>query len=234
MSMETMGVPNAPIKKEQNVIDEFTLTEISAEEARDVLSRTEIHGDTFNGKELTTNILKIEGLSPSSKVVLENGVTCFFSDLYDTEHNGRVAVVAYVKNNGNYFARTYYLSNSQGVWRYLPSYLKKEDGGIFWYNKGHGEESVTIPVVFQKALADIRDKKTPKNVSDAEFIFAGTARDAVNRDSEKGTYSREVDSMPQIFPTKKFYGRSKTNPENLKLEAGQSPDFSKVVASWTT
>jgi hypothetical protein len=213
-------------KKPEN---EFKVEAVETEEAIKVLNNTFIHSDPYNGRELTVAILEKEGLVPTHKVSLENGTVCLFSDIYKSL-NGRVAVVAYVKDGKNYVARTYYLSNSHGVWRYLPSYRGGVDGKkINWFNKGYGEESITLPIAFQKALADMRSSRETKVVSEPEFVFAGTARNISNSYLE--TYRLEVDLAPRHLQGP-FYGDKKSDPGNLDITSKQAPDFTKVVTSW--
>ena len=143
--------------------------------------------------------------------------------------SGRIAVVSYVEKDGEITAYSYYRSDSQGVWRFLPDYTIKENGKIKWAGKGYGEESVTLPIELQKTLSTttkekIRLKRNP------EFIFAGTAK-RFGREF-KGYYN-EVESSPKKL-NGNFYPKynEKIPPEQMILTDNESPDFSKLITSW--
>lgn len=118
------------------------------------------------------------------------------------------------------------------MWRYLPDYTTRE-GKINWFGKGHGEESVTLPFAFQKALSEVTDQRVLK-VQNPDLVFAGTSRKAW-RESDLKTYYKEVDAHPvklngDIYPE----GHDKIPPSEVGLGPnGQEPDFKRVVASWT-
>lgn len=219
--------PQGLPKNERKIGNEFQLQTLTSKEAAVILSKTEIHATKFLGKDLTVEILKKEGLAPRYKVAIENGPTCFLSVAYESD-NGRVGVVAYVEKDGAIVARSYYRSNSQGIWRYLPSYQTRGTK-INWYNKGYGEASITVPVVLQKTLAEISAREAPLRVTDSNFILAGTARNMAEAELE--TYRGEVNMMPQLLKGSS-YKQEKVNPVNLELNLKQYPDFSKLVTSW--
>ena len=73
-------------------------------------------------KKLKVNDLKRAGLSPPRhKVEIENA-TILISQIFKI--GARVAVIGYVKegDSDKYIARSYYISQSQGIWEYLPFY----------------------------------------------------------------------------------------------------------------
>jgi hypothetical protein len=165
------------LKKARQELENFQIEIIEDKEAEKILEKVEIYGDDFMGKFLTPEILKEEGLVPKYKIRIGDLAVWFSSSGYELGE-GRIAVVAYVEKQGRVIARSYYRSNSQGIWRYLPDYMIDEKGEIIWYGKGYSEESIALPIVIQKALSEITREDMPilKLKGNPEFIFAGTAQ----------------------------------------------------------
>ncbi len=213
-------------------IEPSQIQELSVEEVEKIFQKMEIHGDAFNGERLTPEILKKEGLLPKYKVDTEEGVIWFSSSGYNLGKN-RVAIMAYVEKNNKTVARSYYRSNSQGVWRYLPSYLEM-DGQINWYSKGYGEESINLPTNIQRALAEItKDEKSILKVENPELVFAGTSRGLIN--AMNGTYMNETESESiKLGDFSVEEKDKKIDPEKIKLSKDQSPnlDPEKVIYRW--
>ena len=219
------------LKEARQELENFQIETIEDKDAEKILEKVEIHGDDFMGKFLTPKVLKEEGLLPKHKIRIGDSVVWFSSSGYELG-KGRVAVVAYVEKEGKVTARSYYRSNSQGVWRYLPNYTVDEDGEMNWYGKGHSEESITLPVVMQKALSKITREDMPvlKLKKNPNFIFAGTAPKFGNK---RGEYYREIEESPRRLEGGFYAERGKkTPPEQIRLSSEQSPDFSKLLTSW--
>ncbi|MDP9249561.1 MAG: hypothetical protein M3M85_03585 [bacterium] len=145
---------------------------LEEEEVREILSKVEVHGDPWQGKLLKSGDLETEGVGPRIKIEI-GGYVLYCSYPYEW-HQGRRVVVGYIRDkNEEFAARSFYLSNSQGIWKYLPKYLML-DGRLAWLQKGYGEESLSLPTEFQRALAHI-DKENPLsvNVKNPDFIFEG-------------------------------------------------------------
>ncbi len=197
-----------------------------------VLKNTEFHADSFNGSALNSDIIKREGLQPEYKTEI-GGKTIWFSQPYDTKHNGRIAVLAYVEDtNGKFIARTYYRSNSTGVWRYLPQY-RERGGRVVWYGKGRDEVSITLPIKLQKTLAAISEKGMPiRSISDAELIFAGTARKIVTERHEDISYFEQVNERARVIGGISNHFTmpgTKTKPEDLIFASeNDEPDINKA------
>lgn len=110
-----------------------------------------IDGDPWrqDGREyvLTPDILRNCDLGPKYKAQIENQ-EINLSDIYELG-GGRVAAMAYVPTDEGVKVRSYYRSNSQGVWRYLPDYARQErtGEGLSWYGKSHAEEATTLPML---------------------------------------------------------------------------------------
>lgn len=218
------------LKEARQELENFQIETIEDKDAEKILEKVEIHGDDFMEKFLTPEVLKEEGLLPKHKIRIGDSVVWFSSSGYELDE-GRVAVVAYVEKEGKVTARSYYRSNSQGVWRYLPDYTMSEDGEINWYGKGHSEESITLPVVMQKALSEITREDIPvlKLKKNPDFIFAGTAQ---KFGKGGGEYYREIEASPRRLEGGFYAERGKTPPEQIRLSPEQSPDFSKLLTSW--
>lgn len=200
------------------------IEKVSKSDAEIILGRAIVQGDEFMGKLLTPDFLKDEGLLPKYKIRIGDSLV-WFSSCYEFV-GGRVAVVAYVEKQGKIVARSYYLSNSQGVWRYLPEYDENE-GKLVWLGKGHGEESITLPSEMQEALSLILTEGT-LTLRNPNFIFAGTAQKSGNR----GIFYQEIQSIPRRLEGG-FYPKSgKTRPEQISLSPTHSPDFTKLLSSW--
>ncbi len=195
--------------------------------SKEIFEKVTINGDEFGGKILTPEYLENEGLVPEYKITIENTTYWFASSGYNLL-DGRIGVVAYVQNGDEVVARSYYRSNSQGVWRYLPDYTENA-GHINWFGKGFSEESITLPFLVQKALSDITsDEKTIKTVNNPEFVFAGTAKKFGNG----GSYYSESNSEPKKLEGNFYDKRFKTLPENLEIQGDSAPDFSNLILSW--
>lgn len=227
---KTVEEEEVTYKEKLSKIENFQIETIEDEEAKKILDKVEIHGDDFMGKFLSIEILKEEGLLPKHKIRIGDSVVWFSSSGYELDE-GRVAIVAYVEKEGKLTACSYYRSNSQGVWRYLPDYLMSEGGIIEWYGKGHGEESITLPIVAQQALAEITREGMPilRLKQNPDFIFAGTAQKVGKKD---GLYYREIEPTPKKLEGDFYAEQGKTSPDEIRLTEGQSPDFSKLLTSW--
>lgn len=201
-----------------------TFEEISPVQSRRLFDYAEIHADTYEDRRLTTELLGHWGLSPKHKLKI-NGLDIFFSDIYSFSQD-RLAVVGYTRTSStSVVARSYYLSKSQGLWRYLPSY-DPYDG---WFDKGHSEDSLNLPVEAQAALG-VLAAKPPKLIQDPQFVFYGTAR---NRFQGGGrTYLDEVERDPEHLDGN-FYSTRTVPPEKVDfVNPAQAPNFKQLQATW--
>ncbi len=218
---------DSPTKKIR--LETVLIKKISPKESEGVLEKTEIHGEKFKGEQLTLETLKNNGLLPRDKTTLEN-LVFYFSPLYSIGHN-RIGIVAYVEKDGKTVARSYYRSNSHGLWRYLPSY-RMRDGVLDTYDKGYGENSITLPALIQQALAHINvDDNIVMEVDDPNIIFLGTAHHI----DELATYYDEVEAQPkrlgEFFSTEEG---KKINPGKIVLSPEKTPNLNpdKIIAQW--
>lgn len=211
-------------------------TELEEGWMHQVAGMAEIHGDIG----LTTTELLNDGLGPVRSVSIDTDTDIALSAVY--EYRGRKAVVAYVVKRSSHTepadtsvtARTFYLSNSQGVWRYLPSHSDRS-----WYNKGHGEDSLAVPAMVQATLADLSHDRHAQP-RDSARVFFGTARSTNHKPGI--TYLLEVERRARYINSAALgTGReythlgSMTPPERLAFdeEDGDAPDYeSQPVHSW--
>ena len=205
------------------------VAEVGEKEAEEILGRAEVHGDMLDQK-VFAQAIRQEGLSPKHKIVVDNATTYFFSPSYQLGHS-RVAFVAYVEKEGKIAVRSYYRSNSQGVWRYLPDYVGDGMGGVFWYGKGHGEESITLPMVVQKVLSEIAGAETSAKGTErkADIIFTGTTRAIGHGIAD---YYEEINQIPRKLSGDFYPKDEKTPPEEMRFTKEEAPDFSCLLAEW--
>lgn len=225
------------------------IREISELESDAILGETKIEGDSLNGRFLTTDILKQEGLEPKYSFEVDGSTIIFSKNAFEFNDGNRLGIIGYVIKDGKVFARTYYLSGSQGCWRYLPGYIKNIKNGkesVDWYGKGYQEDSINLPAVTQKALATLMQKEysVPKHTkNNPNFIFAGTARafssmldtPSPERNIDKAYY-REMSRSSVEFNADwytSYDSSEKVPPEELVLSESESPDFSKVLLKWS-
>jgi hypothetical protein len=93
----------------------------------------------------------------------------------------------------------------------LPSYIDTEEDR--WYDKGHGQDSLNLPLEAQQALGAISIHGS-KYVTDPRLAFFGTARELDYGDK---TYMAQVNERPRKLDVD-FYVRSGENvvpPESV-------------------
>jgi len=204
---------------------------VKSAEAKTILEKTEIVGDTFNGIRLTCDYLAKQGLEPRNKIVLDKAIV-YFSDPFNVE-SSRIAIVAYVQIGESVLARSYYRSNSQAIWRFLPDY-RMADGFLDWYSLGHSDETIMIPLVLQKALSEIRTEPSyVRNIVGPDLVLAGTAFNITSQDNRFKKYKSTTNAI-QLEGNFYFMKGRKVPPEKVVFNnEEQEPDFSKVITSWT-
>jgi hypothetical protein len=219
-----------PWPKETSEIGGMT-RRIEYNEAAQIFERVEIRGDGRGGR-LTPALLSEAGLLPRHRLEVEDR-TIWFSPGYDLG-GGRVAVIGYAQgDDGSIIARSYYRSNSQGIWRYLPQYRLSEKGKINWFSKGYGEESVTLPASLQESLTRAIDDDggiLQLDSADAQAVFSGTAR---YLNSVNTVYHRQVAEWPVRLAGVPEAGFNQLPPpETIHLTYEQTPKFDAKISSW--
>lgn len=220
------------------------ISQISATEQNNMFPKIDVHGEEWHdperswnentGVRLTKEHLQQADLLPKHKIEL-NGLTVFLSDAYEVED--RAAFVGFVHEGDTYIARTFWLSQSQGIWRYLPGYSHADPIiGIPRFLKGHGEESIMLPIPLQYALNSVyQSQKIPKKINNPYFYFEGTAK-SLTHDGTR-TFNREVGENPVflegIFSSKEDK-RNKLQPQEIHFAHPEkdSPNFDMMLMSW--
>ncbi|MCP4155317.1 MAG: hypothetical protein GY757_46755 [bacterium] len=214
-------------------IETLTVEKMSGERGGEILDTLEVRGDPFNKRMLSADILVRNGLFPRYKMSLKGCEMAYFSAIY-TIGLGRKAVVAFLRKDGKWIPRSYYFSNSHGLWRYLEGYMMLE-GKIISYGQGKKRRSMNLPLVFQKVLARISEASQVVDVEDSEFIFAGTAPNILFNTKDHGsTYIQATARSSRKLCGTFYHGSEKrTPPEEMRFhDDGQIPDYTKFVTSW--
>ncbi len=216
------------------------LVTVPALRSGEMLGRAVIEGDAWRHgnaeKYLTTHDLMEARLGPTYEVEV-GGVKVCLSEIFALA-NGDVAVMAYVAVGKAVKVRAFYRAVRQTLWRYLPDYTRKADGGINRYLLGVGVESVTLPIELQEALVRIEKKQgvkawaTPNYAP--EFFVAGTAwgydslqdyQAAWHYGRLKGDYYTEVSMVASNHDYGVNGPKQKKAPYTLAIDAGRAPDF---------
>lgn len=222
------------------------LVRVSTERSAEMLGRARLDGDVWKGdgaeRMLGTHNLAEAKLGPMYEAKVDE-VPIYLSALFQLP-NGDAATIGYVVMNDNIKVRGYYQQGAQGLWRYLPDYIRGNNGKVERYLEGVAKESVTLPMELQEYLAGIKAEDGVKVLSsdgialEAEFYLAGTAhaydslqdyQSAWNYGRIRGDYYREVSGEPinSDFGLDNM-GRKKA-PYTLGIDHGRMPDFSREV-----
>jgi hypothetical protein len=196
-------------------------------------NKIEIHNSVLDGRTLTVEDLKNAGLEPVHE--LKIGETEIQLSKPFKLGSTRLGVTAYVKSGDKYVARSYYRSNSAGVWRNLPGYLTDGKGKLIYYDKAIDQRALTLPSEIQQSLAQLSEQ--PGNIlelADAPFLFAGTSRDlkTLGSDEERTVYF-EVNKGPVKIAGLENESDKKIDPEKIEItDPKKKPNFGKLVSSW--
>jgi len=218
--------------------------DLSLAESQSILQQTEIRGDKYKGNRLTREQLAQAGLSPKYTVDTAEG-SMFISAPFMAET--RTAFIVYTQSEKGIVARTYYLSGSHGMWKYLPNYTTKKNpntgesdpnGGIAWYGKSMSQEAITAPFQLQKKLSQLAAKVKPVDTGgNWDYYFAGTTKRLKYSGEHNPGHSiyKEVGWEPMMLPgnlANRVGG--KLPPEQVKISnAANKPDFSRRIDSYT-
>ena len=165
------------------------VTKLVDVEQRELLKRSIIKGDIYRYRgvdyKLTAKQLEQADLKPVYRVRFDNADIALSKKF---KVGSRDVVIGYVKDDDNrVHVRSYYKSNSQGVWRFLPDYVPvvDKDGNIIqinWYGKAGDEEMLTLPGEMQHAMA-LLDQEPPAQMRNLlkDYYFVGTAQRYLSR-----------------------------------------------------
>lgn len=222
---------------------------VTAERAGEMLGRAVIDGDPWRGgnleRHLSTHNLAVAKLGPVYEVKM-GAERVYLSNVFQVG-NGVIGVMAYVPERDSYRVRSFYKENNQVLWRYLPDYIRRGDGGIDRFCYGYGEESVTLPLELQEALVKIEREHGVMSLTansaayEPEFFLTGTAH-AYETLQEyqtlwsygrmKGDYYTQV-SRDAINHDFGLNGLSqKKAPYTLSIDYNRAPDFEQQVVEF--
>lgn len=222
---------------------------ISTERSAEMLGRAMIDGEAWRSgtveRMLSTHDLAEAKLGPMYEARVDN-TPIYLSTLFQLP-NGDVAAIGYVVMSDSIRVRGYYQQGAQGMWKYLPDYIRGNDGRLERYLEGVAKESVILPTELQDYLTEIEKVDGVRVLAsdgialDAEFYLAGTAyaydslqdyQAAWNYGRVRGDYYREVGGEPisGSFEMDRM-GRKKA-PYTLSIDHGRMPDFSRVVSEF--
>lgn len=222
---------------------------VTAERAGEMLGRAVIDGDPWRGgnleRHLSTHNLAVAKLGPVYEVSFGTDKV-YLSNIFQLT-NGVVGVMAYVPDRDSYRVRSFYRESNQALWRYLPDYVRRGDGGIDRFCFGQAQESVTLPLELQEALVKIeREHGVMSLVANSaayepEFFLTGTAH-AYETLQEyqtlwsygrmKGDYYTQVsrDAINHDFGLNGL--NQKKAPYTLSIDYNRAPDFDQQVVEF--
>jgi hypothetical protein len=201
--------------------------------------RIAIRGDKYNDKPLTPDILYALGYGPKYRVEAESKVIWFSSNSFYVAGD-RVVVIAYVEEGPKLIARSFYLSGSHAMLKYLVAYTPKIDlqdqMKIRHYSKTFAEESIAAPFFIQKAFVQIFKDHLPLRNPNNNLAFAGTARQVGLFQQPEGTHQHDTDQGPHLL-NGNFYIEEDSDqlipPEEVDFyDEKHRPDFSVRIDSW--
>lgn len=224
------------------------ITMIGIERSESILNRVVIEGGAWvqNGRERFLNSFNLSeaGLGPAYEVEVD-GTKVYLSPVFQLP-GGRVVAIGYVPTARGVKARSYHRNNSEGLWYYLPDYVRGPENAnkIGWYGEGYGAESLILPIKLQEALAEAEEYDGIRNITNENpfFLFAGTAygygsrqeyNDKLATGRLKGAYYREVSTRPSDHDFETI-GVHKTAPQMLSISIDKAPDFKQKIASFKT
>lgn len=226
---------------------EHELRVVSQEIKEALLANARIEGDDWvqDGKSyrLTPETLERNGLGPKYEMSL-GGRQIVLSDVFMADRSGRCGAIGYIPTENGVKVRGFYKSNSQGVWRYLPDYVKTDTSReIDWYGKGTNEESTMLPLEMQEMMARIQDEGLA-DVSriNSAFLLGGTAYayrthdeyfQTVHDGRGRGDFYREVSQKP-VLNFGHITRTQKRLPSQNGVVGGAAPDFSRARAEFGT
>lgn len=170
-------------KEQQNKSQEWLTINKDSENYRDIIKNTIIKGDPLAGYTSDIENLDYQNLGPKYYTKIGEKQICL-SETYSL-NNGRPVVVGFIFNEkiNKWETKSYYRSQSQGLWRYLPSYSFAKDGySIESYSKGkNGEDSLNLPFFMQEKLSEI-SKNPKKDIINPERLMVSLS---LNKEKHK-------------------------------------------------
>jgi hypothetical protein len=155
------------------------------------------------------------------------GNTILVSHAFDIGSSRDGVIISIEDEEGRRVVRPLYKSNSHGVWKTLPSYIRRGSG--MHYDKSRGEDSVTVDFALQKVLSEIELNGITSN-DNGENILCAAAPDMRTAESipfedysaDSGVVLGNVGSLEQGI----------SSPEDIQVNDEMKPDFDAMVNSW--
>lgn len=219
-------------------LDPSELSKLADEQSQAILSKTIWRGENLPNYPLVdAELVNLVGLTPKYKMRIGNGISAYFSPTYFVEEGNkepRLAINAYLDDGSGIIARSYYLSASQAVWRYLPnrSYDFKK-GEVNHLGKLKSDSAVDVPIELQKALWQIfksgKVEILPEHKSGACAIFYNT----VGHNPRSNEVKHEPEDISQPLNHYLCAG-DVPNPSLVGVDLPQNslPNFYKVRDNW--
>jgi hypothetical protein len=190
-----------------------------------------LEGRTFRNIPIDKDFLINKGLTSSEEITI-NGTSIGLSKPYYSHLRKDKAFIGYINKSNKSYARTFFLSRSQGVYRVLKAYKYKVIDNVEypkWHDKGYGEESITLPFEIQAKLSQLFENEVVYEEFEGE-LFYGLAEES----SENNQFNLVVDREPlTLNPHLTFSNQNKIEPSKLVVKnPSDFPDFSKVIGKW--
>ena len=213
--------------------EEWQIQKDAVRLSAEFLPSAEIVGDKWvqDGQEytLTTELLKKVGLVPTFYLEM-GGAEVALSPAFKVD--AHEAVIAYVRLNNQIKVRGYYRSNSQAMWRFLADYVGG-NGEIAWYGTGFNEESLTLPMKFQKELNFVSKRGLLEIPGvNTGFFLGGTAKRYESKEEYKklvaenkmdSDYYKEMEHEPRL--NFGVLSAEKHPPFSVDIEDENGPNF---------
>lgn len=214
----TRPEPSISSDSHSEVIEGQGLTSLTPLESVDILSRAKVTPSmfrTYGTPDLTPEYLGKHGFGPAQTIKVGDK-SIHVSKPY--RMGRRHAMVGFVEgSDGQVSVRTFYRSSSHAMWK-----VASHSGIDGWFGKGKGQESVTLPLSAQKALAGVSaDVETP--TEQARQLFYGALE--IGDSEHIGSFENEI-SVKALGV--QGGGKKRHDPENARLSNPQDrPDYSQ-------
>lgn len=199
----------------------------------DILSKLD-----FGSTPLETQVLRYQldsaELKPHYSMRISDKTIVHFSDIFSMNKT-RPAIIGFIERNSKVTPHSYYLSGSQGVWRYLPGWTDLKDTPK-WFVKNGLEQCLNLPIPMQKALAEIASRTPTATTVDGQtyddlfFDIAGE----VKGDADG---LLEFQGLNKLYPPdgirKSIIGSKPESIDFTSADDPQHPNFSRHTDTWT-
>ncbi|MFZ2048774.1 MAG: hypothetical protein WAV25_00505 [Minisyncoccia bacterium] len=204
---------------------------LSDEMAEMILSKTQIHAGEKDSND--PEMYKRNGLEPYA--IMFEGFDRIFAFSRPFKISGdRTSFIGYAREDDNtYTARSYYLSNSHGVFKYLPGYI--DAPALKWFDKGFDEQSVSATHSLQRVLSYLSANEDAVEPTDnPNKLFHSTARNLIEESTRQQTYKKKTVAKPiELVINENPEHKPRLKPEDVHVEEHRAPDFEQPLDTWT-